>query len=195
MEPDKEIQSELKKIKPIKVATHLAYLEGDNLVNYLHDMDIVQKYSTENRYAIAETIISKMGLTIDEEFSTIHNYIDLENKILRKGAISSQYGEKVIIPINMRDGSIIAVGKGNSKWNCSAPHGAGRVLSRGKAKEKIPFEEFKNTMKDVWSTSVCKETLDESPMAYKPIADILNNIGDTVDVVGIIKPIYNFKAN
>lgn len=191
----KEIQTELQKIKPIKIPTHLAYLEGDNLKNYLHDIDIVQKYSTENRRAIAETIISNMRLTVVDEFTTIHNYIDLKYNILRKGSISAQLGEKVIIPINMRDGSIIAVGKGNPDWNYSAPHGAGRLLSRSKAKEQILFEDFKNTMKDVWSTSVCIETLDESPMAYKPINDILDNIGDTVDVISVIKPIYNFKAN
>lgn len=191
----KEIQAELQKIKPVKIAKHLAYLEGDNLDNYLHDIDIVQKYSVENRHAIAETIVSNMGLTIVEQFTTIHNYIDLNCNILRKGAISAKLGERVVIPINMRDGSIIAVGKGNKEWNYSAPHGAGRVLSRSKAKEQISLDDYKETMKDVWSTSVCTETLDESPMAYKPIDDILNNIGDTVDVECIIKPIYNFKSN
>ena len=136
-----------------------------------------------------------MGLTIDESFTTIHNYIDLKYSILRKGAISAQLGEKVIIPINMRDGSIIAIGKGNPEWYYSAPHGAGRILSRGKAKEQLSIDEFKNTMSNVWSTSVCESTLDESPMAYKPIDDILNNVQDTIDIQTILKPVYNFKAN
>lgn len=190
-----DIQSELKKIEKPKIATHLAYLEGENLENYLHDIDIAQRYSTENRHAIADTIITTMGLTIDESFTTIHNYIDLKYSILRKGAISAQLGEKVIIPINMRDGSIIAIGKGNPEWNYSAPHGAGRILSRGKAKEQLSIDEFKNTMSNVWSTSVCESTLDESPMAYKPIDDILNNVQDTIDIQTILKPVYNFKAN
>lgn len=192
---EKEIQVELNKLKKPKIAEHLAYLEGNNLKNYLHDIDIVQRYSTENRKAIADTIIANMGLTIDESFTTIHNYIDTKNSILRKGAISAQLGEKVIIPINMRDGSIIAMGKGNPDWNYSAPHGAGRILSRRKAKEKLSLEEFKNQMSDVWSTSVCDSTLDESPMAYKPIEDIINNIGETVEIIKMLKPVYNFKAN
>lgn len=191
----KDIQSELAKVKDVKIPSHLAYLEGDNLKNYLHDIDIAQKYSTENRHAIADTIISKMELTVDDSFTTIHNYIDLDNNILRKGAISAQLGEKVIIPINMRDGSIIAIGKGNSEWNCSAPHGAGRILSRSKAKELVSFDEFKNSMKDVWSTSVCESTIDESPMAYKPVDEIINNIQDTAEIISIIKPLYNFKSN
>lgn len=191
----KDIQSELAKVKGVKIPSHLAYLEGDNLKNYLHDIDIAQKYSTENRHAIADTIISKMELTVDDSFTTIHNYIDLDNNILRKGAISAQLGEKVIIPINMRDGSIIAIGKGNSEWNCSAPHGAGRILSRSKAKELVSFDEFKNSMKDVWSTSVCESTIDESPMAYKPVDEIINNIQDTAEIISIIKPLYNFKSN
>lgn len=191
----KDIQSELKKIEKPKIATHLAYLEGENLKNYLHDIDIAQRYSTENRHAIADTIITNMGLTVDESFTTIHNYIDLKYSILRKGAISAQLGEKVIIPINMRDGSIIAIGKGNPEWNYSAPHGAGRILSRGKAKEQLSLNEFKNTMSEVWSTSVCESTLDESPMAYKSIDDIINNVQDTIEIKAIIKPVYNFKAN
>lgn len=192
---EKYIQEELKKLKKPEIIKHLAYLQGNNLKDYLHDIDIVQRYSTENRKAIADTIISNMGLTADEFFTTIHNYIDTKNSILRKGAISAQLGEKVIIPINMRDGSIIAVGKGNPNWNYSAPHGAGRILSRRKAKEKLSLEEFKNEMENVWSTSVCDSTLDESPMAYKPIEDIINNIGETVEIIKMLKPVYNFKAN
>lgn len=192
---ESELQNALKDIKKPVVNKELAYLEGKGLEDYLHDIDIVQKYSNENRKAIADTILNKMGLTEVNSFNTIHNYIDIENSILRKGAISAQKGEVVLIPINMRDGSIIAVGKGNEDWNYSAPHGAGRVLSRGKAKAQLSIDEFKDTMSNVWSTSVCEATLDESPMAYKPIDDILNNIGDTVDVIDIIKPLYNFKAN
>ena len=139
---EKDIEAELKNIEKPKIATHLAYLEGENLRDYLHDIDIVQKYSTENRNAIADTIISNMGLKVQESFTTIHNYIDLNYSILRKGAISAQLNEKVIIPINMRDGSIIAVGKGNPQWNYSAPHGAGRVMSRRKAKELLSLDDF-----------------------------------------------------
>jgi RNA-splicing ligase RtcB len=136
-----------------------------------------------------------MKFKVEDQFSTIHNYIDTKNMILRKGAISAQKGEKVLIPINMRDGSIIAIGKGNPDWNFSAPHGAGRLMSRSKAKDVIPMKEFKETMKDVWTTSVCTSTLDEAPQAYKPMEEILENIQDTVDVVDIIKPLYNYKAN
>lgn len=192
---ENEIQEALKNIKKPKVSKEMAYLEGKNLEDYLHDINIVQMFSNENRRAIAETILSKAGLTEVESFTTIHNYIDLDNSILRKGAISAQKGEVVLIPINMRDGSIIAVGKGNENWNYSAPHGAGRLMSRSKAKEKVSLDEFVETMKDVWSRSVCESTLDESPMAYKPMEDILKNIGDTVDVIDIIKPLYNYKAN
>lgn len=190
-----EINKELKKIKKPNIIEHLAYLEGDNLKDYLHDIDIVQRYSTENRHAIADIIISKMNLTVDEEFTTIHNYIDTEYKILRKGAISAKLNEKVIIPINMRDGSIIAIGKGNPDWNYSAPHGAGRLFSRRDAKEMLSLDEFKDTMEGIWSTSVSEATLDESPMAYKPIDEIINNVKDTIDIVSVIKPVYNFKAN
>lgn len=182
-------------MKKPKVSKDMAYLEGKNLEDYLHDINIVQMFSNENRKAIAETILDKTGLTEIESFTTIHNYIDLDNSILRKGAISAQKGEVVLIPINMRDGSIIAVGKGNENWNYSAPHGAGRLMSRSKAKASVSLDEFKEVMKGVWSTSVCESTLDESPMAYKPIEDILNNIGDTVDIIDIIKPLYNYKAN
>lgn len=192
---EKEIQGILKNIPKKKINKQLAYLEGKNYLDYLNDLDVVQKYSTENRKAIAETIITKMNLTEIDSFTTIHNYVDLDRNILRKGAISALKDEKVIIPINMRDGSIIAVGKGNPDWNYSAPHGAGRVFSRGKAKELLSMDEFKETMCNVWSTSVCESTLDESPMAYKDVNEILGNIKDTVDVVGMIRPVYNFKAN
>lgn len=192
---EKDIETELKNISNPKIALHLSYLEGENLNNYLHDINIIQKYSTENRKAIANIIISNMRLTAIESFTTIHNYIDLDNNILRKGAISAKLGEKVIIPINMRDGSIIAIGKGNSQWNYSAPHGAGRTMSRKKAKELLSLDDFKNTMANVWTTSVSESTLDESPDVYKPLEDIIVNISDTVDIKKIIKPVYNFKAN
>ena len=135
-----------------------------------------------------------MGLEIGEQFTTIHNYIDTDSMILRKGAISAQKGERVLIPINMRDGSLICIGKGNRDWNYSAPHGAGRLMSRRKAKEIISLEEFKKSMKGIYTTTVNRSTLDECALAYKPMDEIINNIQDTVEVVDIIKPVYNFKA-
>ena len=195
---EKEIQNELNKIKSkSKMPKELCYLEGDDYFDYLHDMVIVQYYAELNRKAIIETIANKMEFDILESFTTIHNYIDVDNKILRKGSVSAQSGERLIIPINMRDGSLICVGKGNPEWNYSAPHGAGRVLSRSKAKELISIEEYIDSMKDkgIWTTSVCESTIDESPMVYKPIEEIMNNIKDTVDIVDVIKPVYNYKAN
>lgn len=189
-----EIQAELNKIQPPKIKQDLAYVEGQNFDDYIHDMKIVQEFAVWNRKAMADEIITRLGLTVKDEFSTIHNYINTETMVLRKGAISAQKGEKVIIPINMRDGSIIAIGKGNEDWNCSAPHGAGRLMSRKKAKETLSLEEFAETMKDIYTTSVNQSTLDESPMAYKPIDEILENIKDTVEIHKIIKPIYNFKS-
>lgn len=192
---EKDIQKELSKIPTVKIQKSLAYLEGDDFKNYLHDMNIVQEFATINRQTISEEILKNMGLTAIESFTTIHNYIELESMILRKGAISSKDGEKVLIPINMRDGSLICAGKGNPEWNYSAPHGAGRILSRGRAKECIKLEDFEDTMKGIWTTSVCESTIDESPFAYKPMEDIVNNISDTVNILDIIKPLYNFKAN
>src|SRR5574344_2063346 len=190
-----QIQEELKKIKPIKVNKQLAYLEGQNLKDYLYDMRIVQEYATINRITMAEDIITRMGLNTDYCFTTTHNYIDLDNMILRKGAISAQKDEIVLIPMNMRDGSLICKGKGNKNWNYSAPHGAGRILSRSKAKDKITLDEFKDSMEGIWSSSVCESTIDESPMTYKPMQEIIDNIGDTVDIIDIIKPLYNFKSS
>ena len=135
-----------------------------------------------------------MGLHIRDGFTTVHNYSDTEKMVLRKGAVSAQMGETLLIPINMRDGSLICTGKGNSDWNCSAPHGAGRVLSRGEARATLTLSEFKKEMEGIYSTSVSRDTIDESPMAYKPIDNIVSNIGDTVEINDIIKPIYNFKA-
>lgn len=193
----KKIQSELKKLvstKRTNIPKALAYCEGELFDAYIHDMKIVQEYAMINRQAMMDEIIKGMGLHVQEQFTTIHNYIDTENMILRKGAVSAQAGEKLLIPINMRDGSLICTGKGNPDWNYSAPHGAGRVLSRAQAKQTLTVSEFKKQMKGIYTTSVNAGTLDESPMAYKSIEDIVDNIGDTVEITDIIKPIYNFKA-
>lgn len=192
---EKDIATELSKIKVPQINEKLAYLEGSFFNDYIHDMKIVQEFATLNRKAMAEEIVNNMKLEVKNKFTTIHNYIDTESMILRKGAVSAKEGEVLIIPINMADGSLICVGKGNPNWNYSAPHGAGRILSRGKAKEKINMDEYKERMKGVWSTSVCESTIDESPMAYKPIEEIVDNIGDSVEVLNRIIPLYNFKAN
>lgn len=185
-----------KKLKDnVKIPKALAYLEGRDFDDYLHDLEIMQQYARLNRQAMAETILAAMELTPEDTFTTIHNYIDTKNMILRKGAISAQKGEKVLIPINMRDGSVIAVGKGNPDWNYSAPHGAGRLLSRRQAMAQLSVTEFQKEMKGVYTTSVGKATLDEAPMAYKPMDEILENIQDAVEVVEVIKPVYNFKAH
>ena len=183
-----------KKEKPA-ITKGMAYVEGENMKNYLHDVNIAQQYAALNRKTMAEVIIDLMGWKTISEFDTIHNYVDIDNMILRKGAISAQEGEIVIIPMNMRDGSLICRGKGNPDWNYSGPHGAGRIMSRTQAKREVTIAEFEDTMKDVWSTSVTKSTVDESPFAYKKMEDIIRNISDTVDVLEIIKPLYNFKAN
>lgn len=193
----KKIQSELKKLvstKRTNIPKGLAYCEGELFDAYIHDMKLVQEYAMINRQAMMDEIIKGMGLHVQEQFTTIHNYIDTDNMILRKGAVSAQAGEKLLIPINMRDGSLICTGKGNPDWNYSAPHGAGRVLSRAQAKQTLTVSEFKKQMKGIYTTSVNAGTLDESPMAYKSIEDIVDNIGDTVEITDIIKPIYNFKA-
>ena len=194
---DTEIRRELKKLENTKrtaVPKHLAYVSGQLFEDYIHDMKIVQRYAALNRKAMIDEIVKGMKLTVVEQFTTIHNYIDTENMILRKGAVSAQNGEKLIIPINMRDGSLICTGKGNPDWNCSAPHGAGRLMSRGEAKSSFTVSEFKKQMKGIYSTSIGSGTLDECPMAYKGIDDIAGNIGDTAEIEDIIKPIYNFKA-
>lgn len=198
----KEIQNALQdlynenKQSNASMPNNLCYLEGKLREDYLHDMDICQKYAELNRETMANTILDYIFPTRGnlDSFHTIHNYIDFDTNIVRKGAISANKDEIVLIPINMRDGSILAKGKGNPDWNYSAPHGAGRLMSRSQAKENIILEEFKDTMKDVYSTSVCKATIDEAPMAYKSLNEILTNITDTVDVLSILKPIYNFKA-
>ncbi len=194
---EKQIQSELKKLTSTKrtsVPKHLAYCEGELFEQYIHDMKIVQQFASVNRQAMMDEIIKGMGFHVTERFSTIHNYIDTDKMILRKGAVSAETGEKLLIPVNMRDGSLICTGRGNPDWNCSAPHGAGRLMSRSQAKESFTVSEFKKQMKGIYTTSVNQQTLDECPMAYKSIADIVDNIGDTVEINDIIKPIYNFKA-
>jgi len=193
----KNIQQEIKKLvntKKTSIPKHLAYTQGELFEQYIHDMKIVQEFALINRQAMTDEIIKGMKLHVTEQFSTIHNYIDTENMILRKGAVSAQEGEKLIIPINMRDGSLICTGKGNPEWNYSAPHGAGRIMSRSQAKQSFTVSEYKKQMKGIYTTSVNSGTLDECPMAYKSIDDILDNISDTVRVDDIIKPIYNFKA-
>lgn len=192
---EKEIQDEIEKLSNTKIKKQLAYLEGENFNNYLNDMKIIQQFAVYNRKAIVDEIITRMGLDVQEQFTTIHNYIDLNSMILRKGAISAQKGEKVLVPINMRDGSLICIGKGNRDWNYSAPHGAGRLMSRRQAKETITLDEFKKSMEGIYSTTVNKSTLDECALAYKPIDEIINNIRDTAEIIHIIRPIYNFKAN
>lgn len=192
---EKEISSQLKKLKKeCKVPKPLAYVEGELLEHYLHDMAIAQEFARLNRKAMMDVIMKGMKLHAEETFTTIHNYIDVGNRILRKGAVSAQEGEKLLIPINMRDGSLICIGKGNEDWNYSAPHGAGRLMSRSEAKERFTVSEFKHEMEGIYSTSVSRSTLDESPMAYKGMQDIVDNIGPTAEIMSIIKPIYNFKA-
>ncbi|AXY09371.1 MULTISPECIES: RtcB family protein [Bacillus] len=191
----KEIQETLRGIQKPNIRKELAYLEGQGFKDYMNDMNIAQKYAALNRKAMIDEIVTKMDWKIIDQFTTIHNYIDIENMILRKGAISAQKNERVIIPINMRDGSIIAFGKGNPDWNFSGPHGAGRIMSRKKAKELLNLEDFQNTMTEVWTTSVVESTIDEAPMVYKPMDEIIENTKETIDIKHIIKPLYNFKAN
>ena len=196
---EKEIQSALvnlkKELEENKIPYDLAYLENNQRNAYLHDMKLCQEFAILNRYTIAKTIANYMNWNIDDYFESVHNYISFYDNIVRKGAISARKGEKVIIPINMRDGCIIGVGKGNNDWNNSAPHGAGRIMSRAKAMETINLEEYKKSMENIYTTSVKEETKDEAPFVYKPIEEILNNIKETVEVIEIIKPIYNFKAS
>lgn len=194
---EKDIQAELAKIPTVVVSKELSYLENAGVEGYLHDMKICQEFARLNREAMLDVLIEEMGIKkrhILGKFCTIHNYIDIENGILRKGAISLQEGEEAIIPINMQFGSLIVKGKGNPDWNFSGPHGAGRLMSRSKAKETLKMEDFKASMKDIYTTSVCVSTIDEAPMAYKPADEILENIKENAEVISIIKPIYNFKA-
>ena len=171
----------------------LSYLQDENFEGYLSDMKIAQEFAVANREAMADTIVEKMGFDVVESFTTIHNYIDMDTMILRKGAVSAKAHERLIIPINMRDGSIIATGKGNMDWNFSAPHGAGRLMGRGEAKRTLNMEDYKNSMDGIYTTSVNLSTLDEAPMAYKNMDEIIENTKDTITVDKIIKPVYNYK--
>ena len=191
---EKEIDSQLKLIAKPSANKDLAFLSGSDFDDYLNDMALVQKFAVLNRKTMADIIIKEMGFNESERFETIHNYIDFKRMILRKGAVSAEYGEKLLIPINMRDGSLICVGKGNEDWNFSAPHGAGRLMSRSKAKELINLEEYELSMNGIYSTSVCQSTLDEAPQAYKPMEEIVQAIEPTADIIDIIKPEYNFKS-
>ena len=195
----KEIQAALKKIawnqKAATIPEDLCFLYGEYLTDYLHDVEICQCFARRNREKMAEVLLERTGMAGGEAFHTIHNYIDTEEMILRKGAIAAHAGEKVLIPINMRDGSVLAVGKGNEEWNFSAPHGAGRIMSRRSAKEQLSLEEYRETMKGIYTTSVNAFTLDEAPMAYKSLEDIIDVIRDSVDIIEVMRPIYNFKAS
>ncbi len=193
---EQDIQSTLVELKSQFNETNkdLAYVSGPDMDNYLHDLKIAQKYAALNRQAMTEVIVEAMGWSVTEQFDTIHNYIDLEQMILRKGAISALAGEVAIIPMNMRDGSLIVKGKGNPDWNYSAPHGAGRIMSRSKAFKSVDLRAFEATMQDVWSSSVVESTRDESPFVYKPMEEIIRNTMDTVELLKVIKPVYNFKA-
>ena len=193
-----EIQQAISAVKSkshTNIPKALAYIEGKDFDDYIHDMQIAQEYAELNRKAMINVIVKQMGLTITDQFTTIHNYIDMDSMILRKGAVSAKAGERLLIPINMRDGSLICVGKGNDEWNQSAPHGAGRLMSRTAAKKKFTLGAFKEQMQGVYSSTVDISTLDECPMAYKSIDDIMNNISETADIMKVIKPVYNFKAS
>ena len=197
---EKEISTELAKLKKefnstkIDIPHELAYCEGDNFNDYIHDMKIMQLYAYTNRAQIAKTILKKMKLHVAHEFTTMHNYIDTENMILRKGAVNADDGIELIVPMNMRDGSLICVGKGNPDYNYSAPHGAGRIMCRREARETISMRDYKKSMDGIYTTCINKDTIDESAFAYKPMESIIENIKDTVNIVDRIIPIYNFKA-
>ena len=196
-----EIQEALKylkknyEIQELDAPNDICWLYGSFMDDYLHDVEICQRFARRSRERMAEIIIERTKMTRTEAFHSIHNYIDVNEMILRKGAIAAHSGEKVLIPINMRDGSVLAVGKGNVEWNNSAPHGAGRIMSRTKAKQSIDLEEYKASMHGIYSTSVNADTLDEAPMAYKSLADIIDVIRDSVEIIDIMKPVYNFKAS
>lgn len=194
-----EIEAALKEIawekRETTIPEDLCHLYGKYFEDYLHDVEICQRFAKRNREMIAEIILERTGLVATDAFHTIHNYIDTEEMILRKGAIAAHTGEKVLIPINMRDGSVLAIGKGNPEWNYSAPHGAGRVMSRTQAKSSLSMDEYKEMMSGIYTTSVNEATLDEAPMAYKRLEDIIDVVKESVDVIDVMKPIYNFKAS
>ena len=193
----KEIQKTISALRTeheLSIPKDLAYVEGKLFEDYIHDMKITQQFAMLNRKAMVDVIMTGMGFTAVEAFTTIHNYIDTDAMILRKGSVSARAGEKLLIPINMRDGSLICVGKGNQDWNCSAPHGAGRLMSRRAAFNVLTMEEFKREMEGIYTTCVLPDTLDESPMAYKNMDEIVDQIGPTAEIVERIRPVYNFKA-
>ena len=197
-----EIQAALKELYnkkyhegPMTMPEDLCYLSGKYLEDYLHDVEICQRFAKRNREKMAEILLEKTGLAAGDSFHTIHNYIDTEEMILRKGSIAAHKGEKVLIPINMRDGSVLAIGKGNPEWNYSAPHGAGRLMSRSAARNNLSMDEYKEAMKGIYTSSVCEATIDEAPMAYKSLDDIIDVIKDSVEIIDVMKPIYNFKAS
>lgn len=179
---------------PSDLPAELTYVEDQLFEDYIHDMKLVQRFAQLNRRAITDTILTWMGLTSADRFSTVHNYIDTDAMVLRKGCVSARAGERLLIPINMRDGSLLCIGKGNEEWNCSAPHGAGRLMSRKTARERLNMEQFRLEMAGVYTTCVLPDTLDEAPMAYKSTDEILCQIDPTAQVVEQLRPIYNFKA-
>ena len=181
--------------KALLIPEDICWLYGSFLDDYLHDVKICQAFARRSRELMAEVLLNRTGMTALESFHTIHNYIDTAEMILRKGAIAAHKDEKVLIPINMRDGSVLAIGKGNPEWNFSAPHGAGRIMSRSKAKDSLNMDEYRNAMAGIYTTSVNEETIDESPMAYKSLEDIIDVIRDSVDIIDVMKPIFNFKAS
>ena len=195
----KEIQAALKELHwnshKTTIPEDLCFLYGPYLEDYLHDVEICQRFACRSRELMAEIILQRLGIEAASAFHTIHNYINTEEMILRKGAIAAHKGERVLIPINMRDGSVLAVGKGNPEWNFSAPHGAGRIMSRTAARRDLDLDEYRKEMADVYTTSVNEATLDEAPMAYKSLPDIIDVIGESVEIIEVLKPIYNFKAN
>ena len=193
-----EIQATIRRLQHEQgadVPKDLAWVEGRLFDDYIHDMRIVQHFAALNRKAMMDVILNGMGLEVVDQFTTIHNYIDTENMILRKGSVSAQSGEKLLIPINMRDGSLVCIGKGNPDWNYSAPHGAGRLMSRKEARAKLSLKEYQEKMSGIYTTCVNQDTLDESPMAYKNIGEIISQITPTADIVEQIRPVYNFKAS
>lgn len=195
-----DIQTALDALKAKKmfdrpdIPEDLCYLSGKPFEDYLHDVEICQKFARRNRELMAEILLDRCGIKPGAAFHTIHNYIDTHEMILRKGSIAAHDGELVLIPINMRDGSVLAVGKGNPEWNFSAPHGAGRVMSRAMARKNLSIEDYRESMEGIYTTSVNSETLDEAPMAYKSLHDIVDAIKDSVEIIEVMKPIYNFKA-
>ena len=195
----KEIEKALKELRweehESTIPEDLCFVYGQYLEDYLHDVEICQRFARRSRELMAEIILQRLGIEAVDAFHTIHNYIDTDEMILRKGAIAAHKGEKVLIPINMRDGSVLAIGKGNPDWNYSAPHGAGRIMSRTAAKENLDLDEYRREMAGIYTTSVNEATLDEAPMAYKSLSDIIDVIQESVDVIEVLKPIYNLKAN